>query len=529
MKVLINYVAVFCISLVFSVYAVAEPGYTFDDLPGPFWEGGAEIELRVVDSDGQAVAGAEVDEATEYGWTYLQSGRPSQPERTPNTDAVGVYRFVLPDKFTHVVITHDTGVAIIGPEALIGQDRPMVVRLQPWATVTGKLVDAPGQPLASQAVKLEIGHWLANDLNTSLQVHYDTTTDEAGGFAFNRVPPGEVRVTHYERGTGGAGTPAFNRLGRTAVGHAKPGQELQLVVGGGGRTVRGRLCDEASNGQDPDKSASSVFIIPRVEPDSDWKSMSLPTPLDYSAWPVDKRRAWRAAFDRSAQRLAFDKKRAERRFIQSCFLQKVMTAPDGSFEFADMLEGEYRLEITRADNTTARFPFDLTRAEHEVDALDLGLLPIGSVRFGVGDHLPDFEMTELPVAAPSVTRRFSDFKGRYVLVDFWATWCGPCLREAPNVQEVVKIFTDDDRLAVVCISIDRTSDRPAHYVQSKSAGGVQAWLSPSQAEARNKAFLIPHVPSIWLIGPDGEIIAQDLFGEAIMAAVTDALAAAPGS
>lgn len=522
MKYFMNCAAVLCVSIVFGLHSVAGPAYAFEDLPGPFWRDAAEIELRVVDRDGRAVAGAEVDVGTDYDSAYLKSGRPPYPDRTPNTDPQGVYRLILLASFTTVVITDDAGVAIIDPQALIDQQGPMEVQLQPWSRVTGQLIDAQGRPRAGEQVRLEIGHWVANQLNPLLDVYYVATTDAAGGFRFERVPPGVVRVNHY------ATTPV---RGRSAVGRAEPGQELKLVVGGGGRSVRGLIPVEVLTDQAPGKPTGDVLIIPRGDEDWVFNNTPIPKPMDHPVWPLDKRRAWRETWNRSAQRLAFERKRAELSFTQLSFRQKGRVQSNGTFEVPDIPPGEYILQVYLPDQPYASFPFDLTGADPRSDAredspLDLGLLPLGvSLRVGVGDPLPDFEMTELPVSDPPVTRRFSHFKGRYVLLDAWATWCPPCLAESPNVQEVVKAFADDDRLVVLCISHDRSPDRPTHYMNAKSLGGIQTWMSSSQDKERITRFRYKGFPSIWLIDPDGKIIAQDLWGEDIMTAVAEALAA----
>jgi thiol-disulfide isomerase/thioredoxin len=524
MKLFKNCMVVLCVTFVFGLHSAEGQEFLFGDLPGPFWREGAEIELHVVDGDGHVVAGAEVVVGTDSDSAYLKFGRPQHPDRTPNTDSYGVYHLVLPDKFATVVITDDTGVAIIDPLMLIDQQGPMEVRLQPWSSVKGQLIDTDGQPIAGEQVQLWIGHWIAHQLNPLLDVSYTATTDSAGNFRFDRVPPGRVRVRHY--------TGRWVR-GRSAVGLAEPGQDLKLVIGGGGRTVRGLLPAEVLAEQAPGKPIGEVHVIPQGDEDWVFNTMKIPTPIDHSVWSLEKRRAWSDAWKRSAQRLAFEQERAELSFDQLCYRQKVPVQPNGAFEIPDVLPGEYVLQVYLPEQPYATFPFDLAEVAPgsegiDNNSFDLGLLPLGTpLRVDIGDRLPDFEFTNLPVTDPPATHRFSDFKGQYVLLDFWATWCGPCLREAPNVQEVVKTYADDDRLKVLCISIDRTPDRPANYVKAKSAGGIQAWLSLSQKTEQTKAFSIPHVPSIWLIGPDGTIIALDLFGKDIMTAVSEALDAAP--
>lgn len=531
---LLSFAMSMCLAMIFVPYSIAASPESFDDLPGPFWKGGAEIELRMVDSEGRPVAGAKVDVGTSYDSAYLKFGRPPHPTREPDTDTLGVYPLVLPERFTTVVVSHDAGVAVIDPLALIDHQGPMVVRLQPWSSVAGRLVDAQGQPIAGEVIRLDVGHWVANQLNPSLDVYYEATTDEEGAFSFDRVPPGLVRVFPYALSKHEPGQPASIFYGRSAFGRAEPGQELVLQVGGGGRAVRGQLLDADATEESADLSASRVSVVQRVEAGDDWTTTPLPKPIDHSIWPVEKRRAWRDAWNSSAQRLAHEKRRAGLIFVQRSHMQHGRVQADGTFEVLDVPAGGYNLKATLPDDTRATYPIDLITKEQEstdpgLTPLDLGVLPIASVRVEVGDIMPDFEMTELPLGDPAVVRSFGEFKGRYVLLDVWATWCGPCLAQTPNIQAVVDTFADDDRLVVLTVSGDKTPDRPTHYLQAKSLGGIHAWFSELQDKDRASRIQFRGYPSIWLIGPDGTILAQDLFDEDIMAAVTQALAGDQGN
>ena len=138
----------------------------------------------------------------------------------------------------------------------------------------------------------------------------------------------------------------------------------------------------------------------------------------------------------------------------------------------------------------------------------------GKVGSQVGDEAPEIAMPN----TKGKEMKLSDLRGSYVLIDFWASWCGPCRRENPNVvrayQKYKKAkFKDGDGFEIFSVSLD--SDIPRWEAAIKKDGldwkhhvsDLKKWDNEAAA-----MYGVSSIPMSFLVDPNGIIVAKNLRG-----------------
>ena len=118
-----------------------------------------------------------------------------------------------------------------------------------------------------------------------------------------------------------------------------------------------------------------------------------------------------------------------------------------------------------------------------------------------GTKAPDIEMVGL---ASGKSERLSDYAGKIILLEFWATWCGPCQQAMADLQRYSGEHPDwKDQVVLIAASVDDNQDKPRQHLQAKGWNQTHnVWVRTDAV----KAYHVDGIPTIYIIDRQGKIV-----------------------
>jgi thiol-disulfide isomerase/thioredoxin len=452
---------------------------------------GAEQVTGVVMAAGKPVKGAEV--MLGKASMSVNEGRFYAEAHPAVTDGAGKYTLGAPAGAYRGLALADEGWGDV--QGKTGEAAAAVV-LQPWARVEGRLMKGPS-PLGGAQVRLSpllgMDEEYSDTPAGALRVAgLSAKTDENGRFSFPRVVGAQYQFYAVQ-----GAVQAFRWDLRLKAGETRP-----LALGGSGRRVVGKVeATEEAAKLPPAKQGELVLPRPTLVHPANWDTLT-----------KAEKRAAAAAFEATPLYRAW----ADRPTTYA-----VEVRADGTFEAVDVPAGEYTLIVitsgpvrggTAGEVAGARGTTDVSVPAGEGNAaVDAGVVRLQRVyNPQVGEAAPAFD-----AAAIEGDKRIDlkDYRGKFVLVDFWATWCGPCIELGKHLERVVPTIAGAERLVVVDVSLDDRVELPREYGKLHPSPFVQGYGGIREKHSGWEAFGVTALPSLWLISPEGKVVMRTGHGD----------------
>jgi thiol-disulfide isomerase/thioredoxin len=461
--------------------------------------------------------------------------------RSTVTDASGRFSFAPDIDGFGVVVADDTGFADVRVEDLKSLSE---VRLQPWARVEGTLKIGT-HSATNETVRLSDAFapyaYYPRPL-PSFTISVEATTDSDGRFVFPRVPPVDVKIFHVpkvgRKETGFAALTQITNITLTA------GETRALTLGGQGRAVTGRVV--LKNYTKPIHWQDEVFWMNSLSPEPpdcpnfDGISKEYHAAIAAARTQADKEAAqsrYLAEHDRVSRQLcAYYSSPAGRRYWFSKRQYVLRFSPDGSFRIDDVPGGKYEMTIDLRELIgkmgQIKSPL-IALYRHEIDVpdapggrsdtpLDLGIINM-LARLNPGDIAPEFAVKTVD----DKTVKLSDYKGKYVLLDFWETSSPAAVAEVPHLKETYAAFKSDPRFVMIALNLDPDIASARTFSIENQLAWTQGWLGRRSETDLLDRYGIETIPSVVLIDPNGRVIASALHGGAIKSTVDAVLSEPP--
>ena len=380
-----------------------------------------------------------------------------------------------------------------------GQGESESVKLEPWSALEGTVYDGEKPAIGKNISLMPILPSPREMARAGFR--YEAITDEQGHFEFFHVADGRLVLTAQD-------PPGFGATGErlTAKIELKPGEHQTLQLGGSGRTVIGKLivpADLLAKTSRPPTGSMSVLATVFIPP-AGYDQLSA----------QEKQKVYQAFLDSPAYRQNLSRATGFGIHFNHDGTFRADNIPPGQYAIYFGLNGDKPdannmvplLASIRKIVTVREAPDGDNSQPFSLGTFTMTPRPSADYDFKPGSNAPDF----IAQTYGGKKVRLSDLRGKVVMINFWATWCAPCIAEMPQLQKLSEKFAGDNRLVMVGISMDDQMQNPARFLKNHTLSWTQWYGGASGTQDAFDAFAIQAIPSLWIISPTGKIVARDV-------------------
>jgi thiol-disulfide isomerase/thioredoxin len=202
---------------------------------------------------------------------------------------------------------------------------------------------------------------------------------------------------------------------------------------------------------------------------------------------------------------------ADKQIQYSSWIDRLLIGADAGLIANDTIRGE--LAVMLSKNVKSLDNLDEFRQKYgkcivtESQRERLNDLELTLRKNVAGEKAPDFIFPDVN----GKEYRLSSFGGKVVYVDIWATWCGWCIKEIPDLKKLEEEYKDRSDMVFIGISVDKAADigKWKKFLETNNLPGIQLFAEPKATDMLRKPYKISGIPRFILIGKDGKLVSGD--------------------
>jgi thiol-disulfide isomerase/thioredoxin len=202
---------------------------------------------------------------------------------------------------------------------------------------------------------------------------------------------------------------------------------------------------------------------------------------------------------------------ADKQIQYSSLVDRLLVGADSGLIANDTIRGELAVMLSQNIKTLDKLEEFRQKYEKCIETQSqqqrLNNLELALRKNIAGEKAPDFTFQD--VNGKEYT--LSAFRGKVVYVDIWATWCGWCIKEIPDLKKLEEEYKNRSDMVFIGISVDKVTDAEKwkKFLKTKGLSGIQLFAEPKADEMLRKPYKISGIPRFILIGKDGKLISND--------------------